>query len=764
MNKLLAGCVFLLLGGALCAHAQDYSGRTVNVVNISGLERINDQTVRSKLEVQPGQAYNARAIARDIRRLYELGYFSLIKADAVPDGDGVALTYMVEEKRAIDEIRIVGNDKIKDRAIQAKLNLHVGDSFLPEAYDQERKAIIELYESKGFANTTVDIIAEKIGPSRVRLTYNINEGRKARIRSIQVVGNDVLSDHKIKKVMKTRRSWWFLGGKYAEPKFEDDLKHILDAYGDEGRLEAEIAKTDVVYTDSGKGMNITIYLEEGPEYHVEVLEVANNEVYDDDEVLQDIKVQAGDVHNKSQVTADAAKVQQDYQDSGYVNAAVTPQVTLDRENKTTHVVQDVEEGDLKYIKEVKVTGNDLTKDEIIRREMMLAPGERFDGTAAQDSQRRLENTGYFETVRLGVEDIPGDDLYSNLLLDVDEGDTGMFNFGAGFSTEDGLGGFGELTLNNFDIKNWPTFAGGGQQLHLRLAIGERRNQYSLSFTEPQFLGYPVSAGFDLFDESYKVQGGQDYDEQQQGAQIRFGKVLSPYVQARVSLRYVSVDNSELPFFIHREIREWRGESSTLSTRWQLERNTIDRYRDPSSGSRHLLTLELAGLGGDNDFIKLEHDSLWYHSLTEDDRWVLSFRTREGYVTEYGDSDSVPLQDRFYAGGSTTVRGYDIRDIGPKVRQYYLFGKKFNIGGDYRWITNLELKYAATEKLRLYTFVDSGGVWQDSIELGEIKYSAGLGLGIDVPRFGPLRFDYGIPLNPDDDQGNGRFHFVTGFRF
>ena len=765
MRQKIAVFVLFLCIGAAGAIAQDFTGRTISAVNISGLERVSEQAVRSRLEVQPGQEYNARAVARDIRRLSELGYFSTINAEAVEDAAGVVLTYVVEEKRFIESIRIAGNDKIRDRQILAQLRVREGDAFLPEAYDQERKAIVDFYEGKGYANTSVDIVVEKIGPSRVRLTYNINEGRKARIRSVEIVGNDVLGDRRIKKIMKTRRAWWFLGGKFSEPKLETDLQSIVDAYGDKGRLEAEVLRTDVLYTDSGRGMNIVIYLEEGPEYRVNALEVARNVVYDDDEVLDEVQVMAGDVHNRSQVQQDAQNVQRTYQDSGYVNAAVTPQVTLDRENKTTHVIHNIEEGDLKYVQEIKVTGNEVTKDEIIRREMMLNPGQRFDGTAVQGSQRNLENTGYFDEVRFGIEDIPGSDLYSNLLLDVDEGSTGMFNAGVGYSTEDGMGAFGELTLNNFDWRNWPKFSGGGQQLNLRLHVGERRNQYSLSYTQPQFMGYPISAGFDVFDERYQVRGGANYDEHQQGGQIRFGKMLSPYVQARASLRYVNVDNTDLPRWLHPEIRRMRGDSTTVSTRWQIERNTIDRYRDPSSGGRHLLTMEVAGLGGDHEFLKFEHDSTWFIPLTDDKDWVLSLRTREGYVTEYGGSDYVPLQDRFYAGGSTTVRGYRTRDIGPKVRQFWILGDWFAVGGNYRWVTNIELRHRLTETLRLYTFVDSGGVWEDSIELGDMRYSAGLGLGIDVPRLGPVRFDYAYPINPDSTQSSsGRFHFMTGFRF
>jgi outer membrane protein insertion porin family len=758
--------VALGLGVSSAAGAQDFTGQKVSAVKIQGLERVSEQVVRAKLEVQPGQDYNPRAVARDVRRIYELGHFLKVDAELSPESGGAAVTYVVEEQRVIAEIKVIGNKKMKIRRLRGVLKQQEGQAFLPEACEEERKAILDLYESKGFANSTVDVVADKVGPSRVRITYNIQEGKKARIDSINFVGNDALTRRQLKKSMKTRPAWWFLGGKYDEDKFEADLNNILDEYGNRGRLEADVPKTDMVYSDNGKKMDVTIYLSEGPEYHVEELGIANNEVFDDDEILNIAKVHAGDVHNKGQVAKDAELVQKGYQDSGYVNAVVTPQVTLDRENKTTHVIENVQEGDLKYLKEIKVSGNEVTKDEVVRREMMIEPGDRYDGSAVKSSQRRLENTRYFEAVRMSLEDLEDDLLSTNLLVDVEEGKTGNFSFGAGYSTDDGVGGFGELRLNNFDITNWPSFSGGGQQFRLKLNLGDRRDQYSLSFTEPEVMGYPIAMGFDLYDESYRVRGGANYTEKQRGGQLRFGKSLSPYVTVRKSFRYQDTELSDLPFYVNREIRRQRESNTTISSIWQIERNTLDNYRDPSSGLNLSVSAEMAGLGGDNHFIKLQHDAAWYRAFGEEKKWVLMLRTREGWATEYGSSDWVPLQDRFFAGGTTTVRGYDNRDIGPKVREYLFWGDTFAIGGNIRIVNNFEMKYKITDMFRLYSFVDSGGVWEDAgdFDLGDIKYSAGLGFGVDVPRMGPIRVDYGIPLNPDDDQGSGRLHLTTGFSF
>lgn len=772
MRQLAFGLVLLtwLVGGSV-ARGQDYTGRPIREVRIQGLVRVSEQAVRAKLEVQAGQVFNSGAVARDIRRLYELGYFSTLSADAQLEAGEVVLTYLVEEKRFIQEIKLVGCKKVKPRHVRAVLSWREGDTFVPEAYEDEREAILRLYRSKGFANATVDILVEEIGPSRVRITYKINEARKARIRKLTFVGNETISDRKLRKLMKTRRAWWFLGGKFDEETLEMDLENILDEYGNYGRLEAEIVRTDLDYSKDGKGVALTIEIGEGPEYTVAAMETAGNAVFDDDEIERLLKVRAGDVHNKGQVEEDAQLVLRGYQDSGYIGAQVTPQVTLDRDQKTTHVVHRVEEGDLKYVREIKITGNTVTRDDVIRREVLTIPGERFDGALLRASQARLENLEYFDAVRMTVEQIEDSDEFANLLLDVEEGKTGYFNFGGGYSTEEQFGAFAELRFDNFDIANWPRFSGGGQHLRLRLQVGTRRSEYFLGFTDPEIFGYPLAFGFDVFNESFEHRDGTRYTEERTGAQVRFAKVLSPYVTARSMLRYTDTSIGDLPFWIWtafpREYRQQRDGTTTVSTIWGVTRNTQDSRRDPTSGSRHDIEVELAGLGGDNYFYRIAHDSTWYWSLDEPKKWILSYRTREGWVNDYGRSDFVPLQERFYAGGSGTVRGYDSRDIGPQQRGWpFHRGYKQRVGGEFRIVENLELKYKLTKQLRLYTFLDAGGVWEELSEFdaGDIKFGAGLGFGVDVPRLGPIRLDYGIPLNPDDDQGHGRLHIFTGFRF
>lgn len=769
MKKYVVAALALAIVVGASAVAQNLNELEVKEVKISGIERVSEQAVRSQLEVQPGQKYNPAAVARDIRRLYDLGHFESVQVDAQPVEGGVALTYIVQEKRIIDQINIIGNNKMRASRIRGVLSCRQGDSFSPDLYDEERRAVLSLYEQRGFANTTVDINVEEIGASRVRITYDIKEGRRARIRDIDFIGNQALSHRRLRKALGIRPAFLFFGGKYNEEKLETGLDNIVDTYGNVGHLEAQIVSTDINYTPSGKRMELDITVAEGPQYKVDTLEVANNVVFDDDELVKVVEVRPGDVHNKGQVAEDASLIEKGYQDAGYVNATVTPQVTLDREQHTTHVVHRVQEQDLKYLNEIEITGNTVTRDDVIRRQLLIAPGDRYDGTAIKLSEQRLQGTRYFDAVRITLHDLEDYDQYSDLLVDVEEGKTNNFNFGAGYSTDEGISGFAELKFTNFDIGNWPRFSGGGQIFSARIQLGETTSRYSISFTDPEILGQPLAFGFDIFDESYKYRRESDYTEDTRGGQIRFGKMLSPFVTARTSFRYVDVDYSEFGWrWLYTPT--WRREmqpSTTIANTWSIERDSTFNSADAATGSRHILAGTVGGFGGDNEFLKLEHESKWYFPIRKDNRLVLSYRTSEGLVVPYGSSDWVPISERFFAGGSSTVRGYESRDIGPRARRMWLFDdKKEPIGGELRLLNNVELRYKLTDIFRLYTFVDAGGVWKETgdFDLGGIKYSAGIGFGADVPRLGPVRVDYAVPINPEDYQGSGRLHLSTGFSF
>ncbi len=752
---------------------QEAPGRVVlDAVEIKGLGRVNESQVRSQIEIKPGDTLDPRAVARDIGRIMKLGFFATVSADIDRSGGRNVLTYNIAEEQTIREIRIAGNKKLKERQIRGAIQWREGASFYREAYGEERDALQTLYRSKGFMNATVDIVVEPVAAGEVRVTYVINEGRKAKITSIEFIGNEALSDHKLKRTIKTRKRYLFLGGRYDQDKFETDLLSVLNAYGDVGRLEAKIASTDFEYSPNGKKLDIDISVAEGPEYHVDSLDFAENIAFQDAELDPFAQVKPGDIHNRSRVNEDSLDVQRLYRTSGYTNAAVTPLVTLNREKHTTSVTHQVNEDELKYIKEVRITGNSITRDEVVRRNVELKPGERFDGSLYERTQRRLESSQYFASTRLRMSDVEENERFSNMLVEVEEGKTGDFNFGAAFNTDEGLGGFGELRLRNFDITDFPTFSGGGQIFSANAFIGTERTSYRLGLTDPEFFGYPFSLGIEFFNESFTGTGSSDYTTDSSGANVRLGKRLSAYNNGTLTLSYRDTSLENINTFVDPELRELEDPGSTLSIAFGFNRNTSNNSRDPTKGSTHALDLEVADFGFDNAFVGLHHDSTLFYGVERFPKVSFSLRARESILFPFGDKQFVPINERLFGGGTGTIRGYDFRDVGPRADTFEVRNDGSididdePVGGELRLLQSFEAKYKLTNILRLYYFIDAGAVFfqPEDFDIGDWKFGTGLGIGIDVPFLGPIRIDYGIPLNPNDDQGSGQIHIQSSVRF
>lgn len=766
-NLIIAWTLAVLFCPAYAVFAQDYAGQTVREIRLEGLQRVSPSIVRAQIEVEEDAPYNPQASARDLRRLHDMGYFATVRVEAAPVQNELIITYVFEEKRMIREVNIAGNDIVGDRHIRGALRWREGDSFNPGGYEQERESILELYQERGFPNAQVEIIVEEIGPAEVSLTYLIEEGPRARIGRIDFVGNETLSDSYLRDLIETSSAWWFLGGEYSEPEFEADLQRIAQEYGNHGHLEAEVLGAEFEYDEKGRRLYITVHIDEGPIYHIANLDVQGNIVFEDEEIISTLEARPNAVHNRSEVRSDVEVITQGYSDSGYVNAQVTPQVLLDRDNHTTNITHQITEDELKYVREIRITGNTITRDDVIRNRLHLDPGDRFDGSALRQTRQELERTGYFDEVRFSLEPLEGNPRYENLIIDVEEAQTGEFTFGVGFSPDDGIGGHANVELTNFDITNPYSFAGGGQQLRAEINIARRRTEFNLGFTDPEIGGLPLMFGVDVYNRSVRPRGAMRYREDSSGGQIRVGKELSPYMDTMLALRYRDLEIRDIPTFSSRQLRRERGGRTTISAVWNINRDTRDDHRNPSEGARHNFEVELAGLGGDNDFIRLEHDSTWYYSFGDRDQYVLSYRTREGYVKNYGQSDFVPLSDRFFAGGTTTIRGYRNHEVGPTERRFFIFGPVDRVGGQVRLLNNVEVQYNIFEPLRLYSFVDGGAVWAvpSDIEVDDLRFSGGVGVGFDAPMLGPVRLDYAHPINPGRYQSSsGRFHFQTGMGF
>ncbi len=734
--------------------AQVEEGSPVVSVKIEGNQIASTQLIRAQLRVREGQPFLRTDVQRDITRLFSLGYFSDIKVDVSPVAGGVAVTYIVTERKMIREVLILGNDKVKEQDIRQVVSLRRGDTYTPGALEKDIEAIRQLYKTKGYSGTTVISSFRETSPTEVEVVYEIFEGPKARVRKIVIEGNQALSDSAIRKVMKLKARFLWFGTLFDRSVFEEDLERIKRLYANHGYIDARVADADTEFYHEGERVRLVLTVEEGAQYFTESIEVEGNEVFDNERLLSLIKSEPGSYYNRDQVEQDALEMQNFYSDQGYILAKVRPRSSIDRESREIKITHSVTENELVYVAKVDVKGNVKTKDEVIRRELTISPGERFDGSKIRRSRQKLLNTQFFKDVYIDTGPT-ADPKNRDLIFEVEEQKTGTFNFGVGYSSNDALIGQIQVSQNNFDLLNPPTFTGAGQKFNVVLMPGTLLSEYRLGITDPYFLGYPFAAGYDLFfvDREY-----DEYEQQSIGTGVRIGKKITEYSSLGLGYTISEYDISDVEPDAPQIIRDEEGTRTKSSMTLSFTNDTRDSYIDPKTGHRYTAALEFAGgpLGAETDFVKLVGESRWYRPLGE--KFVLMTRLEGGLAEEYGDSDIVPLFDRFFAGGSNSVRGYDYREVGPREN-----GDP--IGGKTKLEGTLELSYPLIEIIKAYAFFDFGQVWREVDEFGRSKVNTavGLGMGLQTP-VGPVRIDFGYPLNPDDDQGNGQVHFTTGISF
>jgi outer membrane protein insertion porin family len=403
---------------------------------------------------------------------------------------------------------------------------------------------------------------------------------------------------------------------------------------------------------------------------------------------------------------------------------------------------------------------------VIRRELRIRPGDRFDGGKLRRGKERLQNLGFFEEVSYDTEDtaVPNK---KDLVVDVKETKTGMFSFGGGYSTVDHFVGFAEIEQKNFDWKNWPYFTGGGQDLKLRASTGSFTQGFDLSFTEPWIMGYPLSFGFDLYNSSHKRDSdvGYGYDEEVTGGDLRLGKEISEYLRADLTYRYDNIDISDISENASGDLKDEAGKNTISSTELGLTYDSRDNVFNPTKGNVLGGSIQVAGgpFGGDKDFWKFFGRVSHYFPLFTGS--VFEMRVRVGIADTYSESKSnkIPIYDRFFAGGAYSIRGYRERKIGPIDP---VSGDP--LGGNSLFIGNLEYTYPLMSFFKLAAFYDVGNVWSKTNDFGSggLKSGAGVGFRLKTP-IGPVMLDYGIPLNKapgEDRKGGGRFHFSMSHGF
>src|SRR6184192_828080 len=459
-------------------------------VQYTGPASLSKERILAQMRTKVGQPYSNEVVQEDIKELYKTGYIRNVRIFAQPEGDGVKVIVAVQTRAIVRQIEITGAERVKPTRLRKEIKVKLNQAVDEQQLEEARQKIIEIYQARGFTDVSVEFRIEPIEEKRgtARVVFSVNEGAKGAVSQVRFEGNAHVSQKVLRKQMKTkgRTLIYFVDktGRLDEVQLEQDLDKIREYYQDHGFIDVEIKEVRKDRTQKGP-MIITIVISEGPQYHVRKLTISGYEHSTDARIRAFLKMKEGSVYSPKQLRDDAKAVADAYGSGGYVDLVVLPEGTP-AGTGLIDVHYTIEESVRSFVNRVNIQGNTRTKDKVIRREVLVAPGDVFNTVRVDLTKKRLENLGYFAKVETYPEetDIPG---RKNLDIQVEEKRTGSLNFGAGFSTVDSLIGFIELTQVNFDITNWPSLTGGGQKFRIRLQGGLQRKDAEVVLTEPWFM-------------------------------------------------------------------------------------------------------------------------------------------------------------------------------------------------------------------------------------------------------------------------------------
>jgi outer membrane protein insertion porin family len=750
-----------------CAGFACAEGEKIVEVVVKGNRRIEKSAVLNVVKMKAGDSLDGDKTDNDIRAIYKMGHFQDVQAASETSEKGTVLVYVVVEKPIVRSIKFEGNKELTTDKLKEALEFKQNSIFSAKDLAKSIVKIKKLYGDEGYYLAEIAPVVVNNSPTELAVSFKITEGNKILIRTISFDGNRTFSNRKLRGVMETKEKWflsWLTNaGTYKEEVLKNDSLLIADFYMNNGFINVKVGEPVVRLVDAKDALEASIGITEGDQYRVgeigfkgELLESAEN-------LRKKIKSEPGDLFSRAMLRTDIFTLTDVYADKGYAFANVNPLTKADPEKKFVDLTFDMEKGELVYFERINISGNAKTRDKVVRRELRVDEGELYSATGMKRSKQQLMNTGYFEEATIAT--VKGSSANKlNVDVNIKEKPTGTFSIGGGYSSLDGIIGQGSVQQANF--------LGLGLKANLSGSIGGKSQTYSLGITDPYFLDTKWTLGGDIYRSERDY---TDYSRRLTGGDVKAGYPINDFIGTFFMYKYELKDlfNPQLAYQglnFQDPILFPLGSSTTSSIFGSITRNTTDYRLDPSSGMINSLSAEYAGLGGDNKYARYIGDTTWFHPLYK--KLIFSSKLTLGYVQDVG--KLVPIDEKFYLGGIYSLRGYRSRTVSPVKTQLSKdnIGNSSNdqifLGGNKEAFGNIELTFPILPAVGIkgVAFFDYGNAYGENQKMfSSVLMSYGAGFRWASP-IGPLRLEYGIPLNPRSglDSSTGRFEFSIGSLF
>ncbi|HWS16071.1 MAG TPA: outer membrane protein assembly factor BamA [Candidatus Methylomirabilis sp.] len=744
--------VVLLATGARTGGAD---GFRVVAVEVQGAKRVAPDAVRKVMATRAGEELDLAKVREDVKAIYRMGYFRDVTFDAAEIQGGYRVTVIVAEKPIVAAVQVEGNKDVESADLRAAVTIKERSLYQEEKVKESVNKLIEVCQNKGYIDASVEASVSEDAEGGIRVTFRVSEGPKLKIERIVIAGNLFHSTKAIHKTMDTSEKGLFSflsdSGTFKKDVLENDVRKLEALYQNSGFLDSKIFEPEI--GRGKKGLIITIRIYEGRQYRVGEVRFAGESGIPEETLRKTVKLARGDLFHRETLLSDLLALTTLVNDDGYAQALVSPGVEKRKEYPVADVTYRFERGTKFRFGKVEISGNTKTVDRIVRRSIDVSDGRIYNATGLKTSKENLTRTSYFKDVKISTapSPIPGE---MDAKVEVQEGPTGTLSGGLGYSSLDKIFGVVQLSENNLFGRGW--------KASLNSQFGARRTTFSIDFRDPHFL----DSDFSLLLSAYNTRAKYtDFERKATGGRAGLGYNLTRFTNASLSLRADATRILEVGTVASRYLQEEiaKGLQHTRSLSFALNRNTTDKFIDPSRGSVQSGSVEYAGgpLGGDSQFVKYFLNAKAFYPVTATS--VFSWNALWGHVVPTVGGGEIPVFERFFLGGPYSIRGFRSRDLSPKDPNT---GEK--VGGNKELIGNLEYLFPLVADIGFkgVVFFDVGNTWEQGKwpwNGQQLRYAYGTGIRWYSP-MGPLRFEWGWNLNPGPGESKRVMEFTIGTAF